>query len=133
MDVMKKMWDDAWGVRMEHILRNALLALLDQPSAILPDILLMIADKDFRWRALKNVENKQVLKFWRNEFPKYSYRYQADGIAPIQNKIGAFLADPRLHHILTRSDGQLRLRSIMDQGKILLVNLSKGREGSCPD
>ena len=89
----------------------------------------MIADKDFRWQALRNVENKQVLKFWKSEFPKYSYRYQADGIAPIQNKIGAFLADPRLHHILTRSDGQLRLRSLMDDGKILLVNLSKGRIG----
>ena len=129
MDVLKKMWHDAWGVRMEHILRNALLALLDQPSAILPDILLMIADKDFRRQALGNVENKQVLKFWKNEFPKYSYRYQADGIAPIQNKVGAFLADPRLYRILTRRDGQLRLRSLMDEGKILLVNLSKGRIG----
>jgi hypothetical protein len=129
MDVLKKMWNDAWGVRMEHILRNAILALLDQPSAILPDILLMIADKSFRYQAMKNIENQQVEKFWRNEFPKYSYRYQADGIAPIQNKIGAFLADPRLHRILTRRDGQLRFRSLMDEGKILLVNLSKGRIG----
>lgn len=129
MDVLKKMWDDAWGVRMEHILRNAILALLDQPSAILPDVLLMIADKSFRYRAMKNIENHQVRKFWQNEFPKYSYRYQADGIAPIQNKIGAFLADPRLHKILTRSDGQIRLRKLMDEGKILLVNLAKGRLG----
>jgi hypothetical protein len=129
MDVLKKMWDDAWGVRMEHILRNALLALLDQPSAILPDILLMIADTGFRRSALRNIENKQVLKFWRDEFPKYSYRYQADGIAPIQNKIGAFLADPRLYQILTRPDGQLRLRTVLDSGKILLVNLAKGKIG----
>lgn len=129
MDVLKKMWHDAWGVRMEHILRNALLALLDQPSAILPDILLMITDKDFRRQALVNVENEQVRAFWQNEFPKYSYRYQADGIAPIQNKIGAFLADPRLFRLLTRSDGQIRLRSIMDEGKVLLVNLAKGRIG----
>jgi hypothetical protein len=129
MDVLKKMWADAWGVRMEHILRNAVLALLDQPSAILPDVLLMIADKNFRYHAIKNIEIEQVEKFWSNEFPKYSYRYQADGIAPIQNKIGAFLADPRMHKILTRRDGQLRLRSLMDAGKILLVNLSKGRIG----
>lgn len=126
MDVLKKMWDDAWGVRMEHILRNAILALLDQPSALLPDVLLMIADKQFRYRAMKHIENEQVRMFWQNEFPKYSYRYQADGIAPIQNKIGAFLADPRLRRILTRPDGQLRFRSLMDNGKILLVNLSKG-------
>ncbi|MEM8971881.1 MAG: type IV secretion system DNA-binding domain-containing protein [Pseudomonadota bacterium] len=126
MDVLKKMWDDAWGVRMEHILRNTILALLDQPKAILPDVLSMIADKSFRYQAIKHIENEQVRTFWQNEFPKYSYRYQADGIAPIQNKVGAFLADPRLLRILTRPDGQLRLRSIMDDGKILLVNLSKG-------
>ncbi len=126
MDVLKKMWDDAWGVRMEHILRNTVLALLDQPKAILPDVLSMIADKAFRYQAIKQIENAQVRKFWQTEFPKYSYRYQADGIAPIQNKIGAFLADPRLLRILTRPDGQLRLRSLMDDSKILLVNLSKG-------
>lgn len=126
MDVLKKMWDDAWGVRMEHILRNAILALLDQPSALLPDVLLMIADKQFRNGAMKHIKNEQVRAFWQHEFPKYSYRYQADGIAPIQNKIGAFLADPRLRRILTRPDGQLRLRSLMDDSKILLVNLSKG-------
>lgn len=129
LEVFKKMWDDSWSVRMEHILRNALLALLDQPSAALPDILLMIADRGFRARALRHVRNEQVLKFWRGEFPKYSFRYQADGIAPIQNKVGAFLADPKLHRILTRSDGQLRLRSIMDESKVLLINLAKGKIG----
>ncbi len=130
LDVFKKMWNDAWGARMEHILRNALLALLDQPSATMPDILLMLASKDFRTEALRHVENEQVRAFWRYEFPKYSFRYQADGIAPIQNKVGAFLADPTLRRILTREDGQIRLRSIMDEREILLVNLSKGRIGS---
>ncbi len=130
LDVFKKMWDDAWGARMEHILRNALLALLDQPSATMPDILLMLTDKDFREQALDHVENEQVRTFWKSEFPKYSFRYQADGIAPIQNKAGAFLADPTLRHILTRSDGQLRLRTVLDQGQVLLVNLSKGKIGA---
>jgi hypothetical protein len=129
LDVFKKMWDDAWGPRMEHILRNALLALLDQPSATMPDILLMLTDKDFRSLALRHVQNAPVKRFWRSEFPKYSFRYQADGIAPIQNKVGAFLADPTLHHILTRTDGQLRLRTILDEGQVLLVNLSKGKIG----
>jgi len=130
LDVFKKMWDDAWGARMEHILRNAILALLDQPSAAMPDILLMLTSKEFRYQAIRNIENEQVKTFWRKEFPKYSFRYQADGIAPIQNKVGAFLADPTLRHILTREDGQLRIRSIMDEGKILLVNLSKGKLGA---
>lgn len=129
MEVFKKMWSEAWGVRMEHILRNSLLALLDQPSATLPDILRLISDKQFRYRVIRNIENKQVAKFWRDEFPKYSWKYQADGIAPIQNKVGAFLADPRLYRIFTREDNGLRLRSLMDEGKILLINLSKGRLG----
>jgi len=129
LDVFKKMWDDAWGARMEHILRNAILALLDQPSAAMPDILLMLTSKEFRYQAIRNIENEQVKSFWRAEFPKYSSRYQADGIAPIQNKVGAFLADPTLRYILTREDGQLRMRSIMDEGKVLLVNLSKGKLG----
>lgn len=130
LDVFKKMWDDAWGARMEHILRNALLALLDQPSATMPDILLLLSDKSFRFNALRHIENEQVRRFWRSEFPKYSFRYQADGIAPIQNKAGAFLADPTLRHILTRGDGQLRLRTILDEGRVLLVNLSKGKIGA---
>ncbi|EHK57092.1 type IV secretory system conjugative DNA transfer family protein, partial [Allomesorhizobium alhagi] len=130
MDIFKKMWGDAWGVRMEHILRNALLALLDQPSAAMPDILSMLVSKEFRWRILRNVQNEQVKQFWRREFPKYSFRYMADGIAPIQNKVGAFLADPKLRRILTRQDGNLRLRRIMDEGRILLVNLSQGKIGA---
>ncbi len=130
LDVFKKMWDDAWGARMEHILRNALLALLDQPSATMSDILLMLTDKSFRWRALRHVQNEQVRTFWASEFPQYSFRYQADGIAPIQNKVGAFLADPILLNILTRGRGQLRMRTILDEGKILLVNLSKGKIGA---
>ncbi|MEQ1710881.1 MAG: type IV secretion system DNA-binding domain-containing protein [Hyphomicrobium sp.] len=130
LDVFKKMWDDAWGPRMEHILRNALLALLDQPHAVMSDILQLLTSKSVRLRMLRNIANKQVAAFWRDEFPRYSFRYQADGIAPIQNKVGAFLADPKVRRILTRPDGGLRFRSIMDGGKILLINLAKGKIGS---
>lgn len=129
IEIMKKMWDDSWGVRMEHILRNTIFALLDQPSATLPDILRMLTDKSFRYQAVRHIQNGQVRTFWVNEFPKYSHRYQADGIAPIQNKVGALLTDPKLHRVFTRTDGGLRLRTIMDEGKILLVNLAKGRIG----
>ena len=130
IDVFKKMWADAWGVRMEHILRNTLLALLDQPTAALPDILSMLNSKAFRAKALTKVENEQVKSFWRDEFPKYSLRNQADGIAPIQNKVGAFLADPKLRRIVVPDSGGLRLREIMDQEKVLLVNLSQGKIGT---
>lgn len=126
----KRCGGEAWGVRMEHILRNALLALLEQPSATIADILSMLASKDFRLQVLAHVRNEQVTQFWRQEFPRYSFRYQADGIAPIQNKVGSFLADPKLRRILTRADGTVRLRSVMDEGRVLLVNLSQGKIGA---
>ncbi len=130
IDLFKLVWSDAWGVRMEHILRNGLLALLEQPNAVLADLLPLLTDKSFRLRLLARVENEQVRNFWLKEYPNYSFRYQADGIAPIQNKVGAFLADPRLRRFLSPSDGGLRLRAVMDHGQVLLVNLAQGRIGS---
>jgi hypothetical protein len=129
LEVFEKMWPEAWGVRMEHILRNALLALLDQPQATLPDVLKLLSDKRFRKEALQHIDNRQVRAFWENEYEKYSDRMRADGIAPIQNKVGAFLADPTLYRILTNPERPIHIRRIMDEGKILLVNLAKGQIG----
>jgi type IV secretory pathway TraG/TraD family ATPase VirD4 len=129
LDVFKKMWPDAWGVRMEHMLRNTLLALLDQPRADFRDILRLLNDKAYRTEVIANIENEQVRAFWETEFPRYSFRYAADAVAPIQNKVGAFLADPRLRRFFTRADGAIRLRRIMDHGGVLIVNLAKGRLG----
>lgn len=130
LEVFHKMWGDrAWGQRMEHILRNALLALLDQPQATLPDLLRLLRDDRFRMTVARNVQNPQVRDFWLHEFPRYSYRYRAEAIAPIQNKVGAFLADPKLYRILTQPEEAISIRKIMDEGKILLVNLAKGQIG----
>ncbi len=130
MEVFAKMWPDAWGQRMEHILRNALLLLLDQPEATLADIPRLFVDDVYRRSAASMVRNEQVRLFWQKEYPKYSYRYRADAVAPVQNKVGAFLADPRLRRLLTEPQTPLSFRRIMDEGKVLLVNLSKGRFGS---
>jgi hypothetical protein len=129
LEVFEKMWPEAWGVRMEHIFRNALLALLDQPQASLPDILRLFSDKPFRKEVVRNIKNPQVRKFWEHEYEKYTDRMRADGIAPIQNKIGAFLANPTLYRILTAPEKPINVRRIMDEGKILLVNLAKGQIG----
>jgi Type IV secretion-system coupling protein DNA-binding domain len=129
LEVFSKMWPEAWGVRMEHILRNALLALLDQPQASLPDVLKLLSDKRYRKEALRHIANRQVRAFWEDEYEKYSDRMRADGIAPIQNKVGAFLADPTLYRILTNPERPINIRRIMDEGKILLVNLAKGQIG----
>lgn len=130
IDLFKLLWSDAWGVRMEHILRNALLALLEQSHATLADIVPLLIDKGFRAKVVARVENEQVREFWLKEYPKYSFRYQADGIAPIQNKVGAFLSDRRLKRFLTPTDGGIRLRSVMDGGQLLLVNLAQGKIGA---
>ena len=83
LEVFEKMWPEAWGVRMEHIFRNALLALLDQPQATLPDILRLFSEKAFRKEVIRNIKNPQVKEFWGNEYEKYTDRMRSDGIAPI--------------------------------------------------
>ena len=129
MDVFKKMWPDAWGVRMEHILRNVLMALLEQRDATLHDVLRIFSDKEFRRSVARSLRNETVRTFLLKEFDQFSFGYRADGTAPIQNKVGAFLADPLLDRILTSPEKDIRIRRIMDEGKVLLVNLAKGRIG----
>lgn len=129
VEVFKKIWTDSWGVRLEHILRNSLLTLLDQPEATLADILRLLVDDPFRRTAVARTRNAQVRQFWASEYERYSPRYRVDVAAPIQNKIGAFLSDPILHRILTTPRSSFSLREVMDSRKVLLVNLAKGRIG----
>lgn len=129
MEALKKLFDDAWGVRMEHILRNTLYALIEYGDAALPDILRMYSDSSFRSKVVGKISNQQVREFWEHEYKDYNPRYRQEMIAPIQNKVGAFLADPRLHRIFTSAPIDLRFRHIMDTGKVLIVNLAKGRLG----
>lgn len=129
LEVFKKMWADAWGVRMEHILRNALYALLEQDNATLADISRLFRDRAYRKKVAASVKNEPVRLFWEKEFDRYSLAYRADGVASILNKIGAFMADPLMRRILTNPKEPISLRRIMDEGKVLLVNLGKGRIG----
>ena len=101
LEVFKKIWSDSWGPRLEHILRNALLVLMDQPVATLADILRMMDEPVFRRIAASRVRNAQVRNFWLREYESYPARFRAEAIAPIQNKVGAFLANPVLNAILT--------------------------------
>jgi len=129
MEVLKKMWPTAWGVRMEHILRNVVMALLEQPAATMHDILRIFSDKDFRTRIARSLNNQTVRRFLEMEYEKFSPSYRVDAAAPIQNKIGAFLADPMLDRMLTSPKRELRVRQVMDKGQVLIVNLAKGRIG----
>ena len=129
LDVFKKIWNDSWGPRLEHILRNALLALLDRPASTLADILRLLDDRAFRRDAVGDVYNPQVRNFWLREYESYTARFRVEAIAPIQNKVGAFLANPLLSRILTQPKSAFNMRRVMDEGKILLVNLAKGKIG----
>jgi type IV secretory pathway TraG/TraD family ATPase VirD4 len=129
LEAFKKLWPEAWGVRMEHILRNVLMALLEQPNASMHDILRMLSEQRFRKEIARSLRNETVKRFLEKEFERFSFGYRADGTAPIQNKVGAFLADPLLDRILTSAPQDLHIRQIMDEGKVLLVNLAKGRMG----
>lgn len=129
LDAFRKLWPDAWGVRMEHVLRCSLYTLLERSGSTLPDVLRLYADKDFRREITRRVRNPVVREFWSSEFEKYSDRYRAEVVAPIQNKLGALLADPTLYRIFVEPKVDLRFRQIMDEGGVLLVNLAKGRLG----
>ncbi len=126
LDILRKLWDDAWGVKLEHILRYTLLALLDQPHAHFGNILDLLLDKGYRSYVLRNIESKTVKDFWVKEFPKYL----PNDIMPIMNKVGAFLAYPTVRKILIENKETISLRKIMDNGQMLLVNVSKGYIGS---
>ena len=129
LETLKKMWPDAWGVRMEHVLRNTLYTLLERDDAKLPDILRLYSDDDYRKEIVRDIRNDVVKRFWENEFDEYPARLRAEACAPIQNKLGALLSDPTLYRILVEPEIDLRFRSLMDDGKVLLVNVAKGRLG----
>ena len=129
IEALKKLWPDAWGVRMEHVLRSTLYALLERDGSTLPDILRLYADDAFRKQVVRNLRNDVVREFWKAEFEKYPWRYRAEAVAPIQNKLGALLSDPTLYRILVAPEQDLHFRSLMDAGGVLLVNLSKGQLG----
>jgi hypothetical protein len=130
LDVFKKIWADSWGPRLEHIMRNCLLTLLDQPAATLADLPKLLTEDFFRKQALVRVKNQQVFDFWSKEYNCYPPKFRAEAIAPLQNKVGAFLANPVLCRILSQTKSSFDLRHIMDNGKILLVNLAKGKIGA---
>lgn len=130
IDALKKQWADAWGVRMEHLLRHAVLALLDFPYPDLRDIPRMFLDRVFRVEVLGHVSDPQVRRFWTEEYPAMNYKNAADGFAPIANKLGAFLSHPVLRTALCEPKEPLRFRQIMESGQALIINLAKGRLGS---
>ncbi|MBT6690733.1 type IV secretion system DNA-binding domain-containing protein [Candidatus Parcubacteria bacterium] len=127
--VFKKIWADSWGPRLEYVLHHAISALLEYPGSTLLGIMRMLTDKAFRKRVIDKVTDPVVKAFWVDEYSKYPDRFQAEAIAPIQNKVGRFLSSALIRNILGQVRSSFSMRDIMDQQKILLLNLSKGRVG----
>ncbi|NVN97544.1 type IV secretion system DNA-binding domain-containing protein, partial [Candidatus Nomurabacteria bacterium] len=129
ISVFKKLWSEFWGPRMEHILRNSIMALLEYPNSTLVDIPRLLTDDSFRKEVVLMLKNQQVKDFWLQEFDKYSKSYKADESSPILNKIGQFLTTLPIRNIVAQNKSSFDLREVMDQKKILVVNLSKGKIG----
>ena len=127
--VLKRMFGDSWGPRLEYILRYTILALLDRPETTMLDITRMLTDKNFRKETLGYCRDTVVLQFWNVEFASWNDKFVAEAVAPVLNKVGAFTANPIIRNIIGQPKSTFNIRQIMDEGKILIVNLSKGLIG----
>jgi hypothetical protein len=127
--VLKHMFGDSWGPRLEYILRYTILALLDRPSTTLLDITRMLTDKKFRQETLAYCKDTVVSQFWNVEFASWNDKFASEAVAPVLNKVGAFTANPVIRNIIGQEKSTFNIRKIMDEGKILVVNLSKGLIG----
>jgi hypothetical protein len=129
MSTFKKIWVDAWSARMEYILTNTLLALLETPGTTLLGVNRMLADKAYRNMIVGNIKDPSVKSFWVDEFAKYTDKFAAEATPAIQNKIGQFTSNPLIRNIIGQPKSSFDLRKMMDNSKIIIINLSKGRVG----
>ncbi|HLG90597.1 MAG TPA: type IV secretion system DNA-binding domain-containing protein, partial [Candidatus Saccharimonadales bacterium] len=127
--VLKRLFADSWGPRLEYILRYTLLALLDYPNSTLLDITRMLTEKKFRQDVIDHIGDPVVRNFWVNEFSVWNDKFATEAIAPVLNKVGAFTANPMVRNIIGQPKSTFNIRQIMDEGKILIVNLSRGLLG----
>ena len=129
LSVLKKIFDASWGPRTEHVLRGAILALLDVPRSTLGDVLRLLSEERFRTIAMRHVRDPIVRNFWEREFASLPPAFRAEVIAPIQNKIGALLSNPIIRAYVDQPKAMLSFRRLMDQERVLIANFSKGRIG----
>ena len=127
--VLKKLFGESWGPRLEYILRYTLLALLDYPDCTLLDITRMLTEKQFRNDVISYVKDPVVKNFWVTEFASWNDKFATEAVAPVLNKVGAFTANPMIRNIVGQPKSTFNIREIMDQGKILIANLSRGLMG----
>ncbi len=126
--IFQKMYAHSWGPRLEYILRNALLTLLEQNSQ-LEDVLRLLTDDKYRARIVENLQDPILKAFWESEFNKMQERQRTEAIAPILNKVGQFVTSPLIRNVVNAPTSSFSINDVMDKGKILLVNVSQGKLG----
>lgn len=129
VSVFKKLYGYSWGPRLEHILRNALLTLLKSDDARLSDISELLTNQEFRRRIVDQLDDPILKSFWVNEFDSMQERLRTEAVAPVLNKVGQFVSSPIVRDVVNARKSSFSIEEVMDQGKILLVNLSQGRLG----
>src|ERR1035437_8488852 len=129
MGIFTKIWANAWSARMEYILNNTILALLDTPGTTLLGIPRMLVDKDYRQKIISNLKDLVIKAFWVHEYEAWQDKFRNEAIAPIQNKVGQFLSTSIIRNVVGQSISTINIFDIMNAGKIFLVNVSKGRIG----
>lgn len=129
MSAFKRIWVDAWSARMEYILNNTILALLEYPGATLLSVNKMLSDKAFRKEVIEHITDPSVKSFWVDEFANYTERMAQEAVPAIQNKVGQFTANPIIRNIVGQTKSSFDFREAMDTKKIIIINLSKGRIG----
>lgn len=127
--IFKKLWVDSWGPRLEYILRNTILALIEYPGATLLGVTRMYVDKKYREKVVEHISDPIIKTFWQTEFTAYANQFRTEAVSPIQNKIGQYLSSSIIRNIVGQPKSTIDMREIMDSGKILLLNLAKGRIG----
>jgi len=129
MAIFTKIWANVWSARMEYIMNNAILALLETPGTTLLGITRILVDKDYRQSIVNNVKDPVVKAFWINEYEAWQDKFRNEAIAPIQNKVGQFLSTSLIRNVVGQSKSTIDIFDIMNNKKIFLVNVSKGRIG----
>ena len=129
LSIFTKIWANVWSARMEYILRNALLTLVEKPGATLLDIPKLLTDKDYRDKYLESVKDEVVHEFWKKEYDKYSEKFQSEAISPILNKVGRFTTSRLIRNIVGHEHSTVDIENLMNEGKIIILNLAQGKIG----
>ncbi|MFN4212811.1 MAG: type IV secretory system conjugative DNA transfer family protein [Microgenomates group bacterium] len=129
VSIFYKLYKDSWGPRLEYILRNVILTLLETPNSTLVDVLSLLANPDYRKKVIRQLTDPVLKNFWEKEFARMPDRLKSEAISPIQNKVGQFVTSRMIRNIIGKTKSTINLEQIMNEGKILILNLSQGKLG----